>query len=317
MQSDFDDIRFVDDKGNILPYWIENKVDSNYAEVWVKVPEIPANSNKTIWLYYGNPSVTSASNGDKVFEFFDDFENMNKWEIIRGTSSEAYVSDGHLVLDGLGPTTEGITVRTKSQLNLPNKLRIEGKVIADDWNEWVGFMLSPTNDINLTNYHGFDDGYDFGWWGWSGENHSMRTWQDGEQNNDHGIYSGFFNASTGIYYLIGGAYDGSTLYHYKPTTDGSIIVDHERNDTVYQNQNWLRIFCMVWDDAKWEYNFIRVRKYTSIEPNLFIESEQPASGKLMSILRKDNAYALSIVEDKLNGLINGENVSYNISSLSN
>ena len=40
MQSDFDDLRFTDENGILLSYWIESKTDSHSAKVWVKVPEI-------------------------------------------------------------------------------------------------------------------------------------------------------------------------------------------------------------------------------------------------------------------------------------
>jgi len=49
-------------------------------------------------MWYGNPSVTSSSNGDAVFEFFDDFENndLSDWTTIYGTSS---IFGGVLLVD--------------------------------------------------------------------------------------------------------------------------------------------------------------------------------------------------------------------------
>ncbi|WP_048141466.1 DUF2341 domain-containing protein [Methanosarcina horonobensis] len=86
MQSDFDDVRFVDDNGIPLPYWIEEKTDSVSAKVWVKVPEIDGIHGTTINMYYGNSGVPSASNGNAVFDFFDDFESgvldTAKWNTI-------------------------------------------------------------------------------------------------------------------------------------------------------------------------------------------------------------------------------------------
>ena len=57
-----------------IPYWIEycNLTANDNITVWVKVPEIPANSTTKIYMYYGNPDATSESNGDEVFEFFID-----------------------------------------------------------------------------------------------------------------------------------------------------------------------------------------------------------------------------------------------------
>jgi len=75
MQSDFDDLRFVDSSETTeLGYWIENKTDSSEAWVWVKVPSIPASGTVSIYMYYGNPSVATTSNASDAFLFYEDFE---------------------------------------------------------------------------------------------------------------------------------------------------------------------------------------------------------------------------------------------------
>lgn len=67
-QVDFDDLRFVNaDEDTELGYWIENKTDSNFAWVWVKVPTLTASINNTIYMYYGNDAVSSKSNISKSF----------------------------------------------------------------------------------------------------------------------------------------------------------------------------------------------------------------------------------------------------------
>ena len=99
--SDGSDIRFTDSDGvTKLSYWIENWDSTNQtATVWVKVNSIPASSTKDIYMYYGNPSATSESNGDDTFVFFDDFNSGsldgNKWY-----SNGASVSGGTCKLDG-------------------------------------------------------------------------------------------------------------------------------------------------------------------------------------------------------------------------
>jgi len=69
-KPDGSDIRFRDDSGEILPYWIERW---NAAEgvIWCKIPFIPAESSKFIWMIYGNPNAKPESNGNAVFELFD------------------------------------------------------------------------------------------------------------------------------------------------------------------------------------------------------------------------------------------------------
>ena len=68
MQSDFDDIRFLQD--NILiPYWVENKSDSTWCDVWINVSEIDPYqwNNDTVEMYWGNPTVSSLSNNQTTF----------------------------------------------------------------------------------------------------------------------------------------------------------------------------------------------------------------------------------------------------------
>ena len=72
-KSDGSDLRFEDASGKELNYWIEEWNYPNNAKIWVKVPSIPANGETKIKMYYGNPSASAVSDGDKVFEFFDNF----------------------------------------------------------------------------------------------------------------------------------------------------------------------------------------------------------------------------------------------------
>lgn len=82
MQTDFDDIRFTSSSDGVtqLNHWRASYTPSSSAVFWVNVPTVSAGSS-TIYIYYGNSSVSSASNGISTFVLFDDFEdgNMNGW----------------------------------------------------------------------------------------------------------------------------------------------------------------------------------------------------------------------------------------------
>jgi len=68
MRDDCGDIRFVDsDDTTLLNYWIESGCNSTDTKIWVKVPEIPASSTKTIYVYYGNSEATSLSSETAIF----------------------------------------------------------------------------------------------------------------------------------------------------------------------------------------------------------------------------------------------------------
>lgn len=91
MQADFDDIRFLDfSETNQLVYWVSNKSNSNYANVWVKSNDSITTAITTIWLYYGNPTALSESNGFDTFLVFDDFEDGDN--TTRVSWSEGYKS---------------------------------------------------------------------------------------------------------------------------------------------------------------------------------------------------------------------------------
>ena len=51
----------------------------------MKVPEIPAGGVKVINMLYGNEGAMNESDGEAVFEFFDDFNdgtvNSQKWDV--------------------------------------------------------------------------------------------------------------------------------------------------------------------------------------------------------------------------------------------
>jgi len=94
--SDGSDIRFTDDDGSTLLYhWIE-KWDSTNQEaiIWVKVPSIPASSNKTIYMYYGNASASDAS--DVSNTFIREIDGLvGSWHFDEGSGTTAYDSSGN------------------------------------------------------------------------------------------------------------------------------------------------------------------------------------------------------------------------------
>ncbi|MCK5039433.1 MAG: DUF2341 domain-containing protein [Candidatus Aenigmarchaeota archaeon] len=60
MRADCGDIRFRDEEGNALAYFLEGGCDSANTKLWVKVPSIPAGI-KTIYMHYGNPALLDNS----------------------------------------------------------------------------------------------------------------------------------------------------------------------------------------------------------------------------------------------------------------
>ncbi len=69
LQSDCDDIRFVNQKGDILPHWRipSTACNTSTTKFFVRVPSIPTNGN-TIFVYYGNTTAQNIENAGKVFD---------------------------------------------------------------------------------------------------------------------------------------------------------------------------------------------------------------------------------------------------------
>ncbi len=89
-----------------IPYWIEscNTTDGANSTFWIKVPSIAANSTETVYMYYGNPSTISESNGTATFEFFDDFNgDLSKWT----TYGTPTISAGIVTIDETGSVSGG------------------------------------------------------------------------------------------------------------------------------------------------------------------------------------------------------------------
>jgi len=76
-KASYDDIRFTDSGGvNELSFYIELWDEVNLkAVVWVKVPVLEGGATTDIYMYYGNPGASSASNGRETCELFEDFED--------------------------------------------------------------------------------------------------------------------------------------------------------------------------------------------------------------------------------------------------
>jgi hypothetical protein len=96
IESDGRSIRMTDDDGStLLDYFVDDfDYGGERSELYVEIPSIPASAFKTIYLYYGNSSTTSFSNGAATFLFYDDFESGDLgWQTYL-SGSVAVVDDG-------------------------------------------------------------------------------------------------------------------------------------------------------------------------------------------------------------------------------
>lgn len=89
MNADFSDLRFTDAAETTeLSYYIDAKVDSSYANVWVRLNTNVTTSNSTLaYMYYGNSGASNNSNIATTFYLYDDFvtANSTKWNAVSGS----------------------------------------------------------------------------------------------------------------------------------------------------------------------------------------------------------------------------------------
>ena len=131
MQSGCQDIRFTGSDGiSNLYYWIESGCNSASTKIWVKVASIPSGPS-TIYMYYGNASASSASDGSNTFLVWDNFDDntidTNKWTThvknggsiaetggeMKHTNDGDWSGENHYTKTNLFTKTSGYAVRFK------------------------------------------------------------------------------------------------------------------------------------------------------------------------------------------------------------
>jgi hypothetical protein len=70
MQTDFDDLRFTDNAGNELYYWIGERELGQSANVIIRIPEIPP-GDTYVYMFYGDATAQDESTFDMIFTWDD------------------------------------------------------------------------------------------------------------------------------------------------------------------------------------------------------------------------------------------------------
>ena len=158
-RSDFGDVRFTaSDQTTLLDYWMESKTDNDNAVFWVEVSDNLSAGNVTIYIYYGNATATTTSNGDNTFLFFDDFLgtslDTNKWiEDVYGTGNVT-VGSGLLTITETGGGTANVrTIHSKTftvGTNIAAHTRVREEVVYDSS---YGITSPMVGEIDIFPFH--------------------------------------------------------------------------------------------------------------------------------------------------------------------
>ena len=141
VKNDGSDIRFVDIRGNVLSYWIEEWNYGSSAKIWVKIPNIHANSRVTIYMYYGNSTASSLSDGKSTFIFFDHFDSYSShlytvWENWKGRPRFIWKPDRSEITSDNTNADYFLT----ANVDLPSSFAVEIRAYTED-NDAVGALI--------------------------------------------------------------------------------------------------------------------------------------------------------------------------------
>lgn len=260
MSSDCGDLRIYDSDANTpLNYWLEDGTcNTSSTVVWVKVPSLP-NGTKTIYVYYNNPALTSLSNGDNVFEFFDDFTgssiNSSKWTAgtIGGVSGNEFsLSSGKLIG---GNTNRTLSSNISFTGNYIAETRIYESGVAANGFTSLGFFESTSNGLSILSHNGTTFIRNDNSWAPSSSFTSINNWVRDKLvviGND----SQFLRYNEGTTNTYSGTVNNSGL-------NNEYIRLGARNDDWSSNQ----VYTAQWD-------WIFVRKYANPEPTLMLGTEE-------------------------------------------
>ena len=253
MQSDFDDLRFVNETADTeLSYWIESKVDLSYANVWFNVTSIPATSwlNDTIYMYYGNAGVETTSEGNTTFTFFDNFDgsviDAGKWSgdtehctVTGGIMTWSPDADDRIYTQDFSPD---MRFRTRSKTPYQNDVQVGfiEEPYAPDYRKGGAMYLT-----GVTNLMTIKDASDVG---------IATNW------DESGIFT-IKQVNWGDSYDKVSWYENDVELTGSPYTTGANIPDESMPFKIFRN-------------VEQEYDWVFVTKVVETEPGVILGSEQ-------------------------------------------
>lgn len=113
------DLRVFDSDGQTeLCYWIEGEIFENEIILWLRIPEILAQSRKTVYLAYGNKDAPLVDYQNCTFLYFDDFNGQvldeEKWQ--RQGNGEIQIQESCITFKG---EEADILLRSRQSFELP------------------------------------------------------------------------------------------------------------------------------------------------------------------------------------------------------
>lgn len=255
MNVDGSDIRFTDNSCSNLPYYIESGINTTSTLIWVRIPLISANSSIVIYMFYGNPGATSASDPVATFHFWDDFNDLSKWSFLPGT---AYTLSGSV----LTITDNGyFYLNSILPFNINDGYIVEGRILYSD--PATGTSYSGVLESNSAQQGGCGSNS-------CGEAviHYMRAvnsrdvywWIGSGATTTYNLGSGYcWTSADNTWYVIGYKVEPTRVTFYR---DYNSECSSNPFAGWAKNLRWLIIghFCCAMDIQDTSYDWVRIRK---------------------------------------------------------
>ena len=283
-RTDFGDVRFTDDDGTtLLDYWMEEKVDSDYAIFWVEVADDLSSNNATIYVYYGKSDATTTSNGDNTFLLFDHFEgstlNPNKWV----STGNVAVANSEVSIWSTGASVSKIRSLASWLYNVAVRMKVK---CNDVYDETFGLRLdaSPFDSAIFNRNSG-------GFWAQT-ENEGNVTTTSVTWLSDYHLYDVTWVS-------------GKTKYY----RDNSLIAQHATN---VPDESLYARFATYNANTQIVMDWVAVRKYVDPEPTHGgWESEETSGGVTVAwsaLLNTNHVFTRPIRFFKLSQTLNATHI---------
>jgi len=248
-------LEFYDsDKATLLNHFVEEFDTTNKnAKIWIKVPSIPANASKTIYLKINTSRTEALSNPENVFDFYDDFEDgiidTNKWQNVLSGVSEA---DGSLQLLHSDDYYGG-DIFSIQTFNLPLVLEYKWKPQAGDVNEYIGLKSSTDKTLWVT------DNVDYIMW-----RNYQGTIRTNTVNNGSNTENSVKSADANWHVIKITAKEGSVKFY----EDGELQIEHTTN--IPDEPLYITADRVDYSSSSTPtlLDWIRIRKFTEPEPTV-------------------------------------------------
>lgn len=160
-KSDGSDIRFADLNDNIINYFIETWNSTGDSVIWIKAPQSGTNA---VNIYYGNNTAISESNGNNVFDFYDDFSGTSldnsKWTSTISGVGTITVTDG--LVDIYQPQEQDKWTEMHSNSTYGPNVILEGRASINYDGMYVYGTFGWHDQVYPSNYQLlFNDGSSF------------------------------------------------------------------------------------------------------------------------------------------------------------